>query len=241
MPPQLLKGLAAGDRNGGPIRMALLLFDSLKQHPSFDPQAVLEAYFQWFEQGAYDTGATLYHTFSLIKRGFSHSKAVELSYTQSPSDGIAPAHRSTPLALFLEGSDLDDALYQESKLTHHSEISAQIAIATGRICAHLLKDVPLSEAISLSLTDLDPHLFPPFHDLHMCRPTGYAPHVLQAALHFLNHYPSFTDALLASLTFAGPANYCPVLVGSIGGCLYPHSHIDPTLLNHPQTPQRFLS
>jgi len=49
---------------------------------------------------------------------------------------------------------------------------------------------------------------------------GYAPAVLQAALYFLNHEKSFSEALNASISFAGSGNFCPVLVGSIGGARY---------------------
>jgi ADP-ribosylglycohydrolase len=41
--------------------------------------------------------------------------------------------------------------------------------------------------------------------------------VLQAAVYFVTANASFDAALAASLAFAGPANYCPVLVGAIGG------------------------
>ena len=213
--------------------------DSLCEDPSFNVNKVLDSYLYWFENGAYDTGATLYHTFSLMKQGFSHSQAVELSHLEYPSDGIAPAHRSTPLALFLEDTALDNAIYKESKLTHHSEISAEIAIASGRICSSLLKGIPFKEAIACSISDLNPLLFPPISTPEACSRDGYAPHVLHAALSFLRHYPSFTQALNASLLFAGAENYCPVLVGAIGGCLY--GTIDLSLLAHPQTPKRFFS
>lgn len=49
---------------------------------------------------------------------------------------------------------------------------------------------------------------------------GRSPLVLQAALYFLYRADRFEDAMESSLAFAGSANYCPVLVGSIGGCLF---------------------
>ena len=45
---------------------------------------------------------------------------------------------------------------------------------------------------------------------------GYAPEVLAAAVYFLDKYP-VDVALGAAKAFAGGANYCPVLVGAIGG------------------------
>jgi ADP-ribosylglycohydrolase len=49
---------------------------------------------------------------------------------------------------------------------------------------------------------------------------GRSPLVLYAALYFLCTTQSFNDACNASIAFAGGANFCPVLVGSIGGALY---------------------
>ena len=44
---------------------------------------------------------------------------------------------------------------------------------------------------------------------------GFAPDVLAAAIHFVGSSDTFGAALDASLLFAGPANYCPVLVGNV--------------------------
>jgi ADP-ribosylglycohydrolase len=41
--------------------------------------------------------------------------------------------------------------------------------------------------------------------------------IMQAALYFIDRNDSFSNALNASLQFAGSANYCPVLVGAIAG------------------------
>jgi ADP-ribosylglycohydrolase len=54
---------------------------------------------------------------------------------------------------------------------------------------------------------------------------GYAPDVLRAALFFVGTSSSFNEALEQSLAFAGPANYCPVLAGAIGGARWGASTI----------------
>ena len=61
---------------------------------------------------------------------------------------------------------------------------------------------------------------------------GFAPEVLAAAVHFVGTNDSFDKALEASIKFAGPANYCPVLVGSIGGARWGESEIREPLLKH---------
>ena len=216
----LLFGLAAGDRNGGPIRMSLLLYRSLRRNEGFVAQDALKTYREWFYNGAYDTGETLIRSFLLMDEGLSNEEAVRRSHEICPSDGVAPAHRAAPMALFLSGTELDEALYQEAKLTHFSEISAQVSIAVGRICSMLLQGRSLDDAVQEAKCGLDSGICLPARAIEDCSRGGYAPEVLCSALSFLFEYSSFEESLVASLKFAGAANYCPVLVGSIGGCLY---------------------
>jgi hypothetical protein len=56
--------------------------------------------------------------------------------------------------------------------------------------------------------------------------------VLRAALHFVGTSACLVEALERSLAFAGAANYCPVLVGAIGGTRWGTSDIPQTSLAH---------
>jgi ADP-ribosylglycohydrolase len=61
---------------------------------------------------------------------------------------------------------------------------------------------------------------------------GFAPAVLRAAVYFVGSSSSFSEALERSVVFAGPANYCPVLVGAIGGARWGSSAIPAPALAH---------
>ena len=52
----VLVGLAAGDRIGGPIRMAVHLAESLAETGRFDAADMLGRYLAWWREGAFDTG-----------------------------------------------------------------------------------------------------------------------------------------------------------------------------------------
>ena len=65
----ILIGLAAGDRNGGPIRMAFRLTTSLIVLERFDRADVLQRYLDWWHNGAFDTGPIAAHVFTLIDAG----------------------------------------------------------------------------------------------------------------------------------------------------------------------------
>ena len=51
-------------------------------------------------------------------------------------------------------------------------------------------------------------------------------------MYFVGSSFSFSEALGWSLAFAGPANYCPVLVGAIGGARWGSSAIPRQALAH---------
>src|SRR5262249_52474126 len=51
----VLLGLAAGDRNGGPIRMAVRLAESLLELGRFDPADTVGRYLRWWRGGALAT------------------------------------------------------------------------------------------------------------------------------------------------------------------------------------------
>ena len=61
---------------------------------------------------------------------------------------------------------------------------------------------------------------------------GFAPEVLRAAVYFVGSSSSSSEALGRSVVFAGPANYCPVLVGAIGGARWGRSAIPAPALAH---------
>ena len=61
---------------------------------------------------------------------------------------------------------------------------------------------------------------------------GFAPDVLAAAVYFVESNTAFDAALDGSLEFAGPDNYCPVLVGSIGGAKWGVGSISHRMLGH---------
>ena len=44
-------GRSAGDRNGGPIRMAVRLAESLLELGRFDPQDIVGRYLRWWREG----------------------------------------------------------------------------------------------------------------------------------------------------------------------------------------------
>eukprot|EP01126_Amoeba_proteus_P013422 TRINITY_DN1570_c0_g1_i4.p1 TRINITY_DN1570_c0_g1~~TRINITY_DN1570_c0_g1_i4.p1 ORF type:complete len:116 (+),score=10.11 TRINITY_DN1570_c0_g1_i4:107-454(+) len=71
-------GLAAGVRNGGPMRMAMRLAESLLDKRQLDMNDVVKRYHDWFRgppfdsEKAFDTGPTFVTTFRTFKEGDSN-------------------------------------------------------------------------------------------------------------------------------------------------------------------------
>jgi ADP-ribosylglycohydrolase len=232
----VLLGLAAGDRNGGPIRMAVRLAESLSERWRFDLEDILTGYLAWWRDGAFDTGPTTAAMLSLIDGGLDSAEAVERVHDQAGgmTAGCNPAHRCAPLAMarFLSDDELAGCALREARLTHRHPLAGDVAAAVAVLCRALIRRKPWDEALVLTrvgrlrqtIEALGGNNLPPSST------GGFAPEALQAACHFVAHHDSFADALSASLSFAGSANYRPVLVGAIAGAKWGATAITPKLL-----------
>ena len=123
------------------------------------------------------------------------------------------------MASFLPDDELAGCALREARLTHQHPLAGDVAAAVAVVCRALIRGKPWGDALALArmgrlrltIQALDGDNPSPLS------PGGFAPEVLRAAVHFVAHHDSFADALSASLAFAGPANYCPVLVGAVAG------------------------
>jgi len=234
----LLLGLAAGDRNGGPIQMAVRLAESLIVKRRFDPGDIGARYLQWWRKGAFDTGPTAARVFALVEAGQSYEEASSRVHDEygGMTAGCNPAHRGAALAMsaHLEDSELADCARREASLTHRHPLAADVSSAVVLLCRHLIRGAGWAEARraagvgrrSITQASLEPS------SQEGLSAGGFAPDVLAAAVYFLDEHGEFGDALEASIRFAGPANYCPVLVGSIGGARNGASQIGEHHLAH---------
>jgi ADP-ribosyl-[dinitrogen reductase] hydrolase len=230
MPPKdlgtsLRNGLMCGDLNGGPTRMAKILSDSLENRKGFDPDHVRLAYLNWWREDAFDTGPTFAITMGELDRDTDPEVAVRIAHEKlgGNSGGCGPVHRAAaPLALcrHIPTSQLAEAAIREAKLTHFDavagDVSAAIALLTryssdgdgDGFLASLVRAgrgrLPVTQA-ALEGGTIQP-----------AKPSGYAPDALQAAIYFLHSSTRLEEALERSIRYAGPENYCPILVGTIG-------------------------
>lgn len=229
----LWKGLAAGDRNGGPVRLATLLKQSLFHKGEFDEEHVFDSYAHWFWNGGFDTGPTMSNVMFFTEEGLSVEEAVSNNHQHAPrgTAGIGPAHRSAPLLLFAKDEEIVELAKREAKLTHFDPLAGRASAISLLICQYLLQNISFKN-IEYNIKDVFGREFLLGNeDLDT---SGYAPRVIEASWYFLCHTINFEEALNASLKFAGNANYCPVLVGLWAACLY--KEVPQNCLKHPLCP-----
>jgi len=224
----VLVGLAAGDRIGGPIRLAVRLAESLLDCGGFDPADILNRYLAWWRDGAFDTGPVSDRALELVAAGMAVQGATLQVHREfgGKTAGCNPAHRSSPLSMLTAIADEDIAgcAMAEARLTHHDPLAGEVAAAVNKSCRALIRGAAWQEAVQ-EAGSFDGQEGPGNNG-------GYAPDVLRAALYFVGTSACFTGALDRSLAFAGPSNYCPVLVGAVAGARWGASIIPPSALAH---------
>jgi len=234
----VLLGLAAGDRIGGPLRMAFRVAGSLRDRRRFDAADIGSRYLQWWREGAFDTGPTVARVLSLVAAGAPFEAAARRVHEESGglTAGCNPAHRIAPLAMCaaIIDSEVGAAAVVEAGLTHRHPLAGDAAAAIACLCRALIRGVPWPAALRRAAEGRGPETCAALevHPHAVLSRGGFAPDALAAAIHFVHTAASFPAALARSIDFAGPANFCPVLVGSIGGARWGSAQIEESALRH---------
>lgn len=246
-----LAGLMAGDDNGGPTAMMMKNLEIVASTKTLFRQYFEEGCLEWFiKEDGYDAGLVTHKVLELVDSGLSFDYAAKQvdKELDGMTAGISPAHRSIPITLhfvvrylrspnFFEEfpntgfQEFKFLIWQEAQITHLHKEASQVSQAVNAICMYLILGKDFIKSIEFGMkflkTDWSEN-FPKYISsltIDDLSDGGYAPDVLVAALWFLNNSSTFEDALDQSKAFAGAANYCPVLVGSIGGSLYGYKKI----------------
>jgi ADP-ribosylglycohydrolase len=222
----VILGLKAGDTIGGPTAIAAVLASSVLEAGGFDPELTADRYFDWWRAEGFDTGPVFALVMGARVEGVTTQKAVLHAHETlgAQSAGCSPAHRAPALAVTLDAdiSGLVEAVKADAALTHHDLLAGDVAAAVAVLCRVLMDGASWEEAKLVAADGRLSETAAAFTAEDGSLPTdgGYAPEVLAAAVYFLDKYPPDV-ALAAAKSFAGGANYCPVLVGAVGGAMKP--------------------
>ena len=208
-------GFQRGDKNGGPTELAKILSKSLIACNGFNQSDLVKRYYQWWNTDAFDTGPTFAMVFQKVSQGISIEDASIQVHKQlnGITAGCGPAHRIAPLAGFkdIPINQLIDFARQEARITHHHPDAGNCSAVMVLLCRYLIEGN--SWTVSKELVSQNKEMKSTWINIQNAKLNkgGYVLDVMHSAFHFLNT----EDALEKSLKFAGPANYCPVIVGVI--------------------------
>ena len=150
------------------------------------------------------------------------AEAVERVHEQAGHDGgmqSGPPWSPLAMAISVPDDEFPGAPSGRRGWTHQHPLAGDVAAAVAVLCRQFIRGEPWYDALATAkIGRLQPTIEALDVD-HPCplSPGGYAPDVLRAAVHFVASHDAIADALNDSLDFAGPANYCPVLVGAMAG------------------------
>ena len=208
-------GFQRGDKNGGPTELAKILSNSLIACNSFNQSDLIKRYYHWWNTDAFDTGPTFAMVFQKVSQGILIEDASIQVHKElnGMTAGCGPAHRIAPLAGFkdIPTNQLIDFARQEARITHHHPDAGNCSAVMVLLCRYLIEGN--SWAVSKELVSQNKEMKSTWINIQNAKLNkgGYVLDVMHSAFHFLNT----EDALEKSLKFAGPANYCPVIVGVI--------------------------
>jgi ADP-ribosylglycohydrolase len=180
--------LAAGDKNGGQIRMAVRLAESLLELGRFDPQDIVGRYLRWWREGTFDTGPVSGRALELLAAGKTASEASAQVHREfgGKTAGCNPAHRSSPLAMLasLADDDLASCALIEARLTHHDPLPGEVAAAVNVLCRSLIRGAAWKSAVQRSAEERKAETSAALLPFPEGPGTmgGFAPEVLRAAV-----------------------------------------------------------
>ena len=211
----ILKGYTKGDKNGGPTQLAKILSNSLTKSNGFNKKDLISRYQNWWNTDAFDTGPIFAMVFQRVSEGINIENAVLEVHKELNGEtaGCGPVHRIAPLAAFSKMSEnsLIDCARQEARITHYHIDAGNCSAIMVLLCRYLLDG--FSWEVSKELVSKNKELKYTWEKVINAKLNkgGYVLDVMHSALYFLNN----DNSLHKSLDFAGPANYCPVIVGVI--------------------------
>lgn len=230
----VLTGLAAGDRNGGPIQMAVRLAESLAEQRVFNRVDISGRYLSWWRDGAFDTGPVTAGVLLLADQGLDFDEAAARVDRDlaGQTAGCNPAHRCASLGIapFLDDAEIGEAALLEASLTHQHPLAGDTAAAVALLCRSLIRGTEWERALLRAGEGRLEEVRRALAGEILPGRGGYSPVVLGTAIYFLGTSSTLADAFARSIAYAGPANYCPVLVGSIGGARWGRSAVPDTLM-----------
>ena len=211
----IFNGYIQGDKNGGPTELAKILFKSLEVNNGFNKTDLIKRYHHWWNTDAFDTGPTFAMVFQKVSQGLTSEQASIKVHKElnGATAGCGPAHRIAPIAGYtkIPTDSLISIVTEEAAITHYHKDAGNCSAIMALLCRYLIEGNSWQE--SKEIVSQNEDLKSTWNKIESARLNngGFVLDVMHSAFHFLDNENSLENSLL----FAGPANYCPVIVGII--------------------------
>ena len=211
----ILEGYKLGDKNEGPTELAKILFKSLEANNGFNKIDLINRYHHWWNTGAFDTGPTFAMVFQKVTHGLSSEQASIQVHKElnGATAGCGPAHRIAPIASYkkIPTDRLLSIAIEEAAITHYHKDAGNCSAIMALLCRYLIEGNSWKESKEIVSQNEDLKSTWSKIESASLNNGGFVLDVMHSAFHFLDNKNSLENSLL----FAGPANYCPVIVGII--------------------------
>lgn len=211
----ILEGIKKGDQIGGPYELSKILTSSLEANNGFNKDDLINRYYKWWQEGAFDTGPTYANVFNKVLQGYNQEDAVFKTHQDFDENtaGCGPAHRCTPLAGFMkvQTNALIEIARQEAKITHFHEDAGYGSAIVVLMCRLLLEGKSI-EAACKEISEID-DLKQSWKKLENAKlsPDGYVYNVIYSALYFIKNKKTLKE----SIQFSGKANYSSIIFSAL--------------------------
>ena len=127
--------------------------------------------------------------------------------------GCGPAHRIAPIASYtkIPTDRLFSIAIEEAAITHYHKDAGNCSAIMALLCRYLIEGNSWKESKEIVSQNEDLKFTWNKIESANLNNSGFVLDVMHSAFHFLDNKNSLENSLL----FAGPANYCPVIVGII--------------------------
>ena len=212
--------------------MALCLAESLIEHPQFDPKDLLDRFCEWAAKGANSsTGLCVgigQNTLRVLGN-FHRTGALQAPETRQKSDGNGALMRLAPVAVRHWRAPIEAirAAMQQSRATHHSELSAGACEALVSVLCSLIIGQAWEQASKPAPAAHWPERIKAIapenrdeRDRDSIYSTGFVVHTLEAAMWAVDTTSNFAAALLKAVNLGEDADSVGAVAGQLAGARY---------------------
>lgn len=206
--------------------MALALGDAITAHPSWNIQAVAEAFVGWMRAGPVDCGNTCRRG---IRRYMGDGSFAGPHSEADAGNGALMRNLPVALAYLHDDAAFERCSIEQAHFTHHNNLSDAATLVLGHMVRALVRREPFTRVQELADALVKQH--PVFnHTPYPGRASGYVVDTVQTVLHHVLSIDDFEPCMIAVVNRGDDADTTGALTGMLLGARWGVRAIPPAWL-----------